>query len=90
MALLSINSVGMNFGALRVLDDVNMEVEERSLHAVVGPNGAGKTTLFSLISGFYRATEGEIMFNGTQLSKVPPHRMAHLGLRRSFQIRTLL
>lgn len=89
MALLSIKGVSKNFGALRVLNDLEIEVEQGSLHAVVGPNGAGKTTLFNLISGFLKPTEGEIFFNGMEVSKIPPHRMAHLGLRRSFQVLTL-
>ena len=89
MALLEIRRLNKDFGALRVLDNVNMQVEKGSLHAIVGPNGAGKTTLFNLISGFLEPSEGEILFNGGEISKVPPHRMAHLGMRRSFQVMTL-
>ncbi|MFH0845391.1 MAG: ABC transporter ATP-binding protein [Pseudomonadota bacterium] len=89
MALLEIKKVNKDFGALRVLENVNLDVEKGSLHAIVGPNGAGKTTLFNLISGFLEPTQGEIIFDGRDVTKVPAHRMAHLGLRRSFQVLTL-
>ena len=89
MALLEINRLCKDFGALRVVDNFTSQVEQGSLHAVVGPNGAGKTTLFNLICGFLDPTEGEIIFNGQDITKVPPHQMARLGMRRSFQVLTL-
>lgn len=89
MSLLTIQGVSKDFGALRVLNDLSFEVERGSLHAIVGPNGAGKTTLFNLISGFSRPTAGQILFDGKDISHIPPHRMAHLGMRRSFQVLTL-
>ena len=58
MSLLTIKGLNKDFGALRVLCDVNFEVKKGSLHSVVGPNGAGKTTLFNTISGFLRPTSG--------------------------------
>jgi branched-chain amino acid transport system ATP-binding protein len=89
MSLLSIQGLGKNFGALRVLSDINLNVEKGSLHAVVGPNGAGKTTLFNLISGFIKPSDGKIIFNGLEISNVPPYQMARLGIRRSFQLLTI-
>lgn len=89
MALLEISRLSKDFGALRAVNDFNSQVEMGSLHAVVGPNGAGKTTLFNLISGFLKPTEGEIIFNGKDITTMPPHQMAHLGMRRSFQVLTL-
>ena len=89
MALLEVQALRKNFGTLCVLDNVNMQVEEGSLHVVVGPNGAGKTTLFNLISGFLSPTEGKIIFNGTDISRFSAYQMAHLGIRRSFQVLTL-
>lgn len=89
MFLLKTRGLTKNFGALRVLDHVDMEVEEGSLHSVVGPNGAGKTTLFNLISGFIKPTEGKVEFNGQDVTHLPPHQMAHLGMQRSFQVITL-
>jgi ABC-type branched-subunit amino acid transport system ATPase component len=89
MVLLKIDGLVKNFGALRVLDDIHLEVGEGSLHSVVGPNGAGKTTLFNVISGFLKPNEGTILFRGEDIAALPPYRMAHIGIRRSFQIITL-
>jgi branched-chain amino acid transport system ATP-binding protein len=89
MALLSIKGLSKNFGALRVLYDINLNVEQGTLHAIVGPNGAGKTTLFNLICGFIKSTEGKIIFSEIDITKIPPYQMAHLGIRRSFQVLTL-
>lgn len=89
MSLLRTRGLTKNFGALRVLDKVDLEVEQGSLHAVVGPNGAGKTTLFNLISGFIKPNAGKIEFNGKNITHAHPYQMAHLGIRRSFQVITL-
>jgi ABC-type branched-subunit amino acid transport system ATPase component len=86
MALLKTTGISKTFGALMVLNDINIEVAEGSLHSVVGPNGAGKTTLFNVISGFLKPTEGQVEFKGMDISSLQPHKMAHLGLRRSFQV----
>jgi ABC-type branched-subunit amino acid transport system ATPase component len=86
---LEIQGVSKDFGALRVLSDIHLQIEQGTLHALVGPNGAGKTTLFNVISGFLRPTKGQIIFNRMNISKIPPHRRAHLGIRRSFQVLTL-
>jgi branched-chain amino acid transport system ATP-binding protein len=86
MALLKTTGINKTFGALMVLNNINIEVAEGSLHAIVGPNGAGKTTLFNVISGFLKPTEGSVEFKGMDISRLPPHKMAHLGLRRSFQV----
>jgi len=89
MGLLTLQGLSKNFGALRVLSEINLNVEKGALHTVVGPNGAGKTTLFNLVSGFLKPTEGKIFFDGGEISGLPPHQMAHLGIRRSFQVLTL-
>jgi ABC-type branched-subunit amino acid transport system ATPase component len=89
VALLEMRRLSKDFGALRAVSDFNCQVEKGSLHAVVGPNGAGKTTLFNLISGFLDPTEGEIIFNGKDITKLSPYEMARLGMRRSFQVLTL-
>lgn len=72
-----------------MLDNCSFEVEKGSLHTVVGPNGAGKTTLFNLISGFLRPSGGEILYKGIDVSRIPPYKMAHMGMRRSFQVLTV-
>lgn len=89
MVLLRTQGLVKDFGALRALDQVDLEVEEGSLYSVVGPNGAGKTTLFNLISGFLKPTEGKVEFKERNITHLPPYQMAHLGIRRSFQIITL-
>lgn len=74
------------FGALVAVADVNMAVEARTLHSIIGPNGAGKTTLFNLLSGNLPPTRGRVFFKGQEITNLPLHRTAHLGMGRSFQI----
>ena len=74
------------FGALVAVADVSMQVQARSLHAIIGPNGAGKTTLFNLLSGNIAPTSGRVLFKGQDITHLPVHRTAHLGIGRSFQI----
>jgi branched-chain amino acid transport system ATP-binding protein len=74
------------FGGLTAVDDVSLSVEAGGITGLIGPNGAGKTTLFSLISGFERPSLGHIMFRGEEISDLPPHRRAGLGIARTFQI----
>jgi branched-chain amino acid transport system ATP-binding protein len=89
MALLRAIGLTKDFGALRAVDHVDLEVEEGSLHSIVGPNGAGKTTLFNLLSGFIKPTEGRVIFRGVDITHLPPHERVHLGMKRSFQVITL-
>lgn len=74
------------FGALVAVDDVSLKVKRNSLHAIIGPNGAGKTTFFNLISGTIKPTSGKVIYKGRDLTRLPVHRMTHLGIGRSFQI----
>lgn len=71
MVLFRTIGLSKDFGALRVLDGVNLEVQEGSLHSIVGPNGAGKTTLFNLISGFIKPTQGKVEFKGKDITHLP-------------------
>lgn len=75
-----------DFGSLRAVDQVDLQVRAGSIHAIIGPNGAGKTTLFNLISGYIKPTSGRVLLRGQDITRVPLHRMAHLGIGRSFQI----
>ena len=84
--LLEIRNLVKNFGGVHASDNLSMAVREGETHAVIGPNGAGKTTLISQISGLVRPDSGEIIFDDRDLTKLPAHRRAHLGLARSFQI----
>jgi branched-chain amino acid transport system ATP-binding protein len=85
MAELALSGVGLRFGGLVVLDDVSVSVERGELLALIGPNGAGKTSLLNCISGLYRPSAGEIRFRDQDLVGLRPHRIAALGIARTFQ-----
>src|SRR5438874_2169814 len=86
MVILETQNVSKHFGGLRAVDGVSLRVEAGSLHSVIGPNGAGKTTLFNLIGGNLKPTDGRVLYKGRDITHVPLHRIAHLGIGRSFQI----
>ncbi len=82
---LEVEHVSRAFGGVRALDDVSLQVEEGSIVGVIGPNGAGKTTLLNVLSGFDQPTSGRVLVGGHLLTGVPPHKMAALGVARTFQ-----
>lgn len=84
-ALLKVEGVSISFGGTIALSDVSFGVAPGEIHGLVGPNGAGKSTLFNCITGIYRPQEGQILYKGQDLIKLPPHRRARLGLARTFQ-----
>ena len=84
-ALLRTENLGRRFGGLLALEDLLLEVPAGGLYGLIGPNGAGKTTAFNLISGFLRPSNGCIRFAGEDITGWPPHRVAALGLARTFQ-----
>lgn len=71
-SILSARGVTKRFGGLVAVDHVNVEIEEKSIHAVIGPNGAGKTTFFNCITGFYPINEGKVIFRGSRWSIFHP------------------
>jgi branched-chain amino acid transport system ATP-binding protein len=85
MSLLQMQAVSKSFGGVQAVSGVDFEVREGELACIIGPNGAGKTTLFNLITGYYRPDRGRVAFDGRDITGVPPHRTARLGLVRSFQ-----
>jgi branched-chain amino acid transport system ATP-binding protein len=85
-ALLELRGVTRRFGGVAALSDVTFDVGEREILGVIGPNGAGKTTLLDCISGLRRPDAGTIAFDGTVISGLPPHRIARLGVGRTFQV----
>ena len=86
MALLEMKEVTQRFGGLIALTDFSIAVEDHTLVGLIGPNGAGKTTVFNLASGFYHATEGQIIFNGQAYdAKFEPHQVTAMGMARTFQ-----
>lgn len=74
------------FGGLVAVDNVSLQVRQGSTHAIIGPNGAGKTTFFNLLTGQYTPTSGSVLYKGQDITTLPLHRRAHLGIGRSFQI----
>jgi branched-chain amino acid transport system ATP-binding protein len=86
MSILETKSISHDFSGLKVLFDVNLEVNEGERHAIIGPNGAGKTTLFNVITGTYHPSEGDVYFKGRKVTGFKPHKMVRRGMGRSFQI----
>lgn len=74
------------FGGLVAVADVSLQVERGQVHSIIGPNGVGKTTLFNLLSGKYKPTSGRVLFNGVEVTALPPFKRARMGMGRSFQI----
>ena len=83
--LFSLRDVGVRFGGLRALNRFSMDVAQGAIHALIGPNGAGKSTVFNCVSRFYRPSEGDILFEGQSLLRVPAHGIAARGIARTFQ-----
>jgi branched-chain amino acid transport system ATP-binding protein len=82
---LRIEDISLAFGGLQALANINIQVKEGEILAVIGPNGAGKTCLLNCINGFYRPQEGQILFDTKDITKIPSHRIAGLGISRTFQ-----
>ncbi|HEV7416646.1 ABC transporter ATP-binding protein [Tianweitania sediminis] len=83
--LLQLQGVTKRFGGLTAVNDVSLSVREGQIYSLIGPNGAGKTTLFNLISAVFRPTSGSILFQGQDLTRMPTHALARLGIARTFQ-----
>ena len=82
---LSVENVHLAFGGTQALIDVCFDVREGDLLAIIGPNGAGKTSLLNCLNSFYRPDKGRILFEGHELTRLPPHQIARLGVARTFQ-----
>jgi branched-chain amino acid transport system ATP-binding protein len=83
--LLELEDVSKAFGGLHVISELDVHVDENEIVSVIGPNGAGKTTLFNLITGVYRPDAGDIRFEGRSIVGLPPYRITHRGIARTFQ-----
>jgi len=83
--LLEVRDVGLRFGGIVALDGVSFEIEEGQILGLIGPNGAGKTTLFNCVSRLYTPNRGDILFKGRSLLDRPAHRIAEIGIARTFQ-----
>lgn len=83
--VLSVTALSKHFGGVRALDGIDLEVRRGEILGIVGPNGAGKTALINTITGFYQATSGQIVLNGTDITSLSLHRIGRLGVGRTFQ-----
>ena len=85
MSLLTVSDVSKSFGGLAAVSHMSFEVETGQIVSIIGPNGAGKTTVFNLLTGFYTCDEGSILFDGEEISNLPPYTYVERGLTRTFQ-----
>jgi branched-chain amino acid transport system ATP-binding protein len=83
--LLDARALRKEFGGLVACQDVDFKVPRGSITSLIGPNGAGKTTLFNMLTGAYKPTSGEIIFDGREIAGLPQHQITHLGIGRTFQ-----
>ena len=82
---LQVDKISLSFGGIKALQHVEFEVNSGEIFAVIGPNGAGKTSLINSVNGFYTPQQGRILFDGNDISRMPPYRRAKLGISRTFQ-----
>ena len=85
MSLFAAEGLVMDFGGLRAVDGVSFAIEPGEVFTIIGPNGAGKTTIFNLVSRIYEPTAGRLIFDGEDITRVPPHEVARRGIARTFQ-----
>ena len=85
MSLLRVENLSIAFGGVKAVDGVGFEVNPGEVFTIIGPNGAGKTTVFNLISRIYPPSSGRMLFGDTALERIAPHRVAGLGIARTFQ-----
>ena len=85
MSVFVADNIAMNFGGIRAVEGVSFAVEPGEVFSIIGPNGAGKTTIFNMISRIYTPSAGKLIFNGEDITNVPPHQIASRGIARTFQ-----
>lgn len=85
MSLLRLEDISLRFGGLTAVDGVSFTVEPGEIFTMIGPNGAGKTSIFNMISRFYQPSGGRIFFEDTEITQLPPYKIAELGIARTFQ-----
>lgn len=85
MYLLEVKNLSMRFGGIKAVEELDLRVKEGVITSLIGPNGAGKTTVFNCLTGFARPTKGKIHFSDTEITSLPPHKIAMLGISRTFQ-----
>lgn len=85
MTALEVENVSKSFGGVLAVNRISLSIDEGETVGIIGPNGAGKTTLFNLITGFYLCDSGRLRYFGKDITRLPPYRLAHLGIARTFQ-----
>src|SRR5207302_6492925 len=85
VSVLEVRDLTIRFGGLVAIDGLNLSVDEWEIVGLMGPNGAGKTTAFNCITGFYKPNAGRVVYRGQDVTRVPPHRKAAMGMGRTFQ-----
>lgn len=84
--LLEVRQLTKDFGGLRALDNLDFQIRKGEIFSIIGPNGSGKTTLFNVLTGFYPATRGNIVFQGEEVTNLKPFTVAEKGMARTFQL----
>jgi branched-chain amino acid transport system ATP-binding protein len=84
--ILSVKGISKTFGGLKALVDVGFDIQRGEVYGIIGPNGSGKTTLINCITGFIKPMAGQVLFKGQNITGWPPHKIAHIGISRTFQI----
>lgn len=84
--MLEVKNISMFFGGLAAISNVSFSVNKGEILALIGPNGAGKTTLFNVVNGFYKPSNGDVLFKGSRISNMKTHRICKLGIARTFQV----
>lgn len=85
MALLEVTNLGIAFGGLQAVSQLDMKIEKGHLYGLIGPNGAGKTTVFNMLTGVYKPTEGDIILDGKNITGKSPEKICKTGIARTFQ-----
>ena len=85
MALLEVSNLGIAFGGLQAVSQLDLKIEKGHLYGLIGPNGAGKTTVFNMLTGVYKPTEGNIVLDGNDITGATPEAISKAGIARTFQ-----
>ena len=88
-SLFRVDNLSLQFGGLKAVDGVSFDVQKGEVFTIIGPNGAGKTSIFNLISRLYEPTSGKLFYEGQDITSIPAHKIAKLGIARTFHSRPI-
>ena len=83
--VLEAQNISVQFGGLLAVNNVTFDIPNKSIVSLIGPNGAGKTTFFNVLTGLYKPSAGKIVYGGKEITDLPPHKIAEIGIARTFQ-----